>query len=70
MRGTMSIYHLWKDFNVNLNSNGGGAGGESVALMEKYGENLPNPLITAQNFGYKKSNMLNEPLCVFNSYWK
>ncbi|KAJ7655402.1 chitin synthase-domain-containing protein [Mycena rosella] len=46
--GPTSIYHLWKAFDIN--SNVGGACGEIVALKGKYGMNLINPLVAAQNF--------------------
>ncbi|KAG8919708.1 Chitin synthase, class 1 [Tulasnella sp. 417] len=51
MPGPTSIYHLWKAFDIN--SNVGGACGEIVALKGKYGLNLLNPLVAAQNFEYK-----------------
>ncbi|KAH9970285.1 glycosyltransferase family 2 protein [Lactifluus volemus] len=58
--GPTSIYHLWKAFDIN--SNVGGACGEIVALKGKYGEKLFNPLVAAQNFEYKMSNILDKPL--------
>ncbi|KAF7351028.1 Chitin synthase [Mycena sanguinolenta] len=57
--GPTSIYHLWKAFDIN--SNVGGACGEIVALKGKYGTNLINPLVAAQNFEYKMSNILDKP---------
>ena len=60
MPGPTSIYHLWKSFDIN--SNVGGACGEIVALKGKYGQNLINPLVAAQNFEYKMSNILDKPL--------
>ncbi|TFK48851.1 glycosyltransferase family 2 protein [Heliocybe sulcata] len=60
MPGPTSIYHLWKAFDIN--SNVGGACGEIVAMKGKFGLNLINPLVAAQNFEYKMSNILDKPL--------
>ncbi|BFZ65301.1 Chitin synthase, class 2 [Saitoella coloradoensis] len=60
MPGPTSIYHLWKAFDIN--SNVAGACGEIVALKGKGGVNLLNPLVAAQNFEYKMSNILDKPL--------
>ena len=60
MPGPTSIYYLLKAFDID--SNVGGACGEIVALKEKYGRNLINPLVAAQSFEYKLSNNLDKPL--------
>jgi len=59
MPGPTSIYHLWKAFDIN--SQVGGACGEIVALKGKYGQYLINPLVAAQNFEHKMSNILDKP---------
>ncbi|KAG8694636.1 Chitin synthase, class 3 [Ceratobasidium sp. 394] len=57
--GSKSIYHLWKTFDVN--SNVGGACGEIAAYKGKRWKALWNPLVAAQNFEYKTSNILDKP---------
>ncbi|KAI0071473.1 glycosyltransferase family 2 protein [Panus rudis PR-1116 ss-1] len=61
--GTMpskkSIYHLWKTF--DLNSNVAGACGEIAAYKGKNWKSLINPLVAAQNFEYKITNILDKP---------
>ncbi|KAF3921708.1 hypothetical protein ABW21_db0205314 [Orbilia brochopaga] len=58
--GTTSLYHLWKAFDTN--SNVAGACGEIKAMIGKGGSALINPLVAAQNFEYKISNILDKPL--------
>ena len=60
--GDKSIYELWKAF--ELNPNCGGACGEIKAMLGKGKgfEKLLNPLIAAQNFEYKMSNILDKPM--------
>ncbi|CAN6644879.1 chitin synthase 1 [Trichomonascus vanleenenianus] len=62
--GTMpsdhSIYHLWKTFDMHPNV--GGACGEIKAYLGTGWSKLLNPLVAAQNFEYKMSNILDKPL--------
>lgn len=57
--GRHSIYHLWKAFDVEPMC--GGACGEIKVMLDR-GKNLINPLVAAQNFEYKMSNILDKPL--------
>lgn len=60
--GNDSIYELWKAF--DLNPHCGGACGEIKAMLGKGKgwEKLVNPVIAAQNFEYKMSNILDKPM--------
>ncbi|PKI83244.1 chitin synthase [Malassezia vespertilionis] len=55
-----SIYRLWEAFDRDANV--GGACGEIVALKGKLWHGLVNPLVAAQNFEYKLSNVLDKPM--------
>ncbi|KAJ3100299.1 Chitin synthase, class 2 [Phlyctochytrium bullatum] len=55
-----SIYHLWKVFDRDPKV--GGACGEIYAELGPGCSNLFNPLVAAQNFEYKMSNILDKPL--------
>ncbi|CAN8105835.1 unnamed protein product [Discula destructiva] len=58
--GGNSIYHLWKAF--DLEPMCAGACGEIKAMLGTGGKLLFNPLVAAQNFEYKMSNILDKPL--------
>ncbi|KJR84569.1 chitin synthase [Sporothrix schenckii 1099-18] len=58
--GGNSIYHLWKAF--DLEPMCAGACGEIKAMLGPGGKYLVNPLVAAQNFEYKMSNILDKPL--------
>jgi len=53
--GRKSIYYLWEAFYNDVNL--GGCCGEIHAMI-KGGKKLLNPLVAAQNFEYKMSNIL------------
>jgi len=55
-----SIYHLWKAFDSDPDI--GGACGEIYCQLGKHCKNLVSPLVAAQNFEYKISNILDKPL--------
>ncbi|OCH87189.1 glycosyltransferase family 2 protein [Obba rivulosa] len=60
MPGPTAFYHIWRAFNSNPRL--GGACGEIVALKGRHWLNLLNPLVGAQNFEYKMSNILDKSL--------
>ncbi|WFD42203.1 chitin synthase [Malassezia psittaci] len=55
-----SIYRLWNAFERDRHV--GGACGEIVALKGRLWHGLVNPLVAAQNFEYKMSNILDKPM--------
>ncbi|KAK4055626.1 hypothetical protein OIV83_000172 [Microbotryomycetes sp. JL201] len=55
-----SIYSLWKEF--DRHSNVGGACGEIAVDTGRGCSNLLWPIVAAQNFEYKMSNILDKPL--------
>lgn len=54
-----TMYSLWKAFDED--SNVGGACGEIRTMTGKFGRDLLNPLVAAQNFEYKISNIVDKP---------
>nr|KAJ3420244.1 Chitin synthase, class 2 [Polyrhizophydium stewartii] len=54
-----SLYYLWKEFDHNHNV--AGACGEIYAEQGRCSAKLFNPLVAAQNFEYKMSNILDKP---------
>ena len=64
--GPKSLYKLWKAF--DRDSNVGGACGEICAMTGRLGSALLNPLVAAQNFEYKISNILDKPTESFFGY--
>jgi chitin synthase len=58
--GRKSLLALWEAFYNDKDL--GGACGEIHAMLGKRWEKLQNPLVAAQNFEYKISNILDKPL--------
>ncbi|OJJ50127.1 hypothetical protein ASPZODRAFT_1108114 [Penicilliopsis zonata CBS 506.65] len=58
--GKKSLLHLWESFYNDRNL--GGSCGEIHAMLGPNWRKLINPLVAAQNFEYKISNILDKPL--------
>ncbi|KAK9427395.1 chitin synthase-domain-containing protein [Lipomyces doorenjongii] len=58
--GPKSLLALWEAFHNDDNL--GGACGEIHSMLGRHRQNLRNPLVAAQNFEYKISNILDKPL--------
>lgn len=56
-----SIYHLWRSFKMD-NDVGGACGEIRASLGRGWKKLLTNPLVAAQNFEYKMSNILDKPM--------
>lgn len=58
--GSSSLHQLWQAFYNDRNL--GGACGEIHAMLGKHGKDLINPLVAAQNFEYKISELTHRPI--------